>query len=194
MTATAIRLTTPPMLARSQPAVAAALCLAGCSGSSLHWPRAEPQDPAPSGPRYLRLYKESHFRALGDDFRSGVTMTQFCDRLRSARVLYLGDHHSDRGLHRRMIAKGDPMRWGSSASVARTRSPSTPSWPVMFPSTTCCRSRGHVGRRTGWRGATSTAPSTAAYCCTHVPAATVSSPWSPRHACRCTSAIRAWHG
>lgn len=81
-----------------------ALGLAACGGSSVYWTEASPQDPAPSGPRYLRLYKESHFRALGDEFRGGVTMDEFGDRLAGARILFLGDHHDDPTLHQRMLA------------------------------------------------------------------------------------------
>lgn len=88
----------PPSL----PAVAL-LCLGACAPGSLHWSPAEPQDPAPSGPRYLRLYKEAHFRELGVGFRGSITTARLLDRLARARVLFLGDHHVDDLLHDRML-------------------------------------------------------------------------------------------
>jgi hypothetical protein len=94
--------------ARRRPwrAAAAALllpALAACAGSTLHWPQRLREDPAPSGPGYLRAYKESHFRALGRGFRRGLTSAAFFDRLAAARVLFLGDHHGDRRLHARIL-------------------------------------------------------------------------------------------
>lgn len=100
-------MTAPPHnrnMLRPRLLAAAAATLSGCSNASLHWPQAEPQDPAPTGPRYLRMYKESHFRALGDDFGAAVSMDEFCARVARARVLYLGDHHDDASLHERMLA------------------------------------------------------------------------------------------
>jgi hypothetical protein len=73
-------------------------------GGSLQWEDTMSADPAPTGPRYLRLYKDSHFRALGERFDGGLSWTQFLDRVRAARVLYLGDHHADPALHQRMLA------------------------------------------------------------------------------------------
>lgn len=83
---------------------AALLVVAGCWANRLDWQRAEAQDPAPSGPRYLRLYKESHFQALGDEFQRGMAMDELCTRAARARVLFLGDHHADQALHERMLA------------------------------------------------------------------------------------------
>ncbi|MEZ5963307.1 MAG: ChaN family lipoprotein [Planctomycetota bacterium] len=92
------------MLVRGLHATAALWLLASCSAGSLHWPEAEPQDPAPSGPGYLRTYKESHFRALGDGFRGTTTLDGFCARVARVRVLFLGDHHGDPALHERFLA------------------------------------------------------------------------------------------
>ncbi len=82
----------------------------GCATPALEWPGQEPEDPKPSGPRYLRFYKEAHYRALGDRFSGGVTSADFCRQLAAARVLYLGDHHSDHDLHARMLALLDELR------------------------------------------------------------------------------------
>lgn len=78
--------------------------LASCGAPSLQWPGRAPEDPDPSGPRYLRFYKDSHFRELGDHFVGGVTDAMFDKELAASRVLYLGDHHHDHDLHARMLA------------------------------------------------------------------------------------------
>lgn len=78
--------------------------LAACAAPSLQWSEAQPQDPDPTGPGYLRNYKESHFRALGDRFVAAWDMPRLHAELRQARVLYLGDHHGDRELHARWLA------------------------------------------------------------------------------------------
>ena len=86
---------------------ASLLCLLGvaaCAGKTLRWQNDGVQDPAPSGPGYLRVYKESHFRALGGAFKRGLTMPDFRERIAAARVLFLGDHHADRKLHDKMLA------------------------------------------------------------------------------------------
>ena len=44
------------------------LLLASCAQPSLIWDGANPEDPAPSGPDYLRAYKESHYRDVGQRF------------------------------------------------------------------------------------------------------------------------------
>ena len=75
----------------------------------MQWSETRGQDPLPTGPRYLRLYKESHFRALGDRFERGVTQPEFLQRLAQTRVLYLGDHHANRSLHQTMLALLDDI-------------------------------------------------------------------------------------
>lgn len=84
------------------------LALAGglpsCAAPALQWRGRAPEDPDPSGPRYLRHYKDSHFRELGDHFTGGVTDAMFSKELAASRVLYLGDHHHDHDLHARMLA------------------------------------------------------------------------------------------
>jgi hypothetical protein len=83
--------------------VVALLVLAGCSGAGLTWP-AESQDPDPSGPRYLRAYKESHFKALGSGFLGSLPMQEFLQRVRKTRVLFIGDDHANAELHARVLA------------------------------------------------------------------------------------------
>lgn len=61
------------------------------------------EDPEPSGPRYLRAYKESHYRSLGSDLIGTLDWDQFDERVANADVLFLGDHHFDQGLHDQII-------------------------------------------------------------------------------------------
>lgn len=75
--------------------------LAACAGGGVGWPEAPAVgDPEPSGPGYLREYKESHYRELGTDFDRTLTEEAFVKEVQSARVLFLGDVHDDVELHR----------------------------------------------------------------------------------------------
>ena len=66
-------------------------------------PGIDDEDPAPSGPAYLRAYKESHYRSLGSQFVDTLDWDRFARRLDDVDVLFLGDHHFDGALHERML-------------------------------------------------------------------------------------------
>ncbi len=77
---------------------------AGC-GTSLAWedePRIE--DPEPSGPAYLREYKEAYYRELGDRIAGELSEASVLERIAAARVLYVGDQHDDPAHHARITA------------------------------------------------------------------------------------------
>ncbi len=77
---------------------------AACQTNELGWPGAQSEDPSPSGPPYLRHYKETHYRSLGDELTASVSREEFIHSLTDKAVLYLGDHHEDRRLHDLMLA------------------------------------------------------------------------------------------
>ena len=54
-------------------------------------------------PKYLAAYIDAHYQDLGQQFVTPMTRTQFRERLRETRVLFLGDHHRDPGLHARIL-------------------------------------------------------------------------------------------
>ncbi len=74
------------------------LSLAAC-GTALSWNGAWEEDPEPSGPPELRIYKEAHYRALGRQWTESVTLDELREELASKRVLLLGDRHEDLALH-----------------------------------------------------------------------------------------------
>ncbi len=90
------------MLFRVIALLALALALTSCE-TTLSWAGAHPEDPSPSGPSYLRSYKESHYRDLGVNFVGKVSRAELIAELRNARVLFLGDHHRDELLHDQML-------------------------------------------------------------------------------------------
>jgi hypothetical protein len=77
--------------------------LLGCAHPKLAWGERGPEDPSPSGPAYLRDYKELHYRELGEEFVGTVDWHEFDRMLDDAEVLWLGDHHEDETLHDRML-------------------------------------------------------------------------------------------
>lgn len=78
----------------------ALLSAASCATPSIDW--RDGADPAPSGSGYLRAYKESHFRDLGQEFVASLDWSAFVARVRGARVLLLGDRHDDAAWHERL--------------------------------------------------------------------------------------------
>ena len=86
------------------PALWTLLALAACSQNPMTWAGGpQPEDPAPSGSSYLRAYKESHYRALGQRVVETLDWDRFEAELRTKSVLYLGDHHADSVLHARYL-------------------------------------------------------------------------------------------
>lgn len=69
----------------------ALLCLGGCGllGIPIHVVSSET----------LETYKDAHYRALGTAISTTLEWPQFLSEARQARVLFLGDHHTDKGLH-----------------------------------------------------------------------------------------------
>ena len=55
------------------------------------------------GPAYLESYKDAYFRDLGDRFVGSRSRKELLGDLHATRVLYLGDHHGDFGLHQRQL-------------------------------------------------------------------------------------------
>lgn len=92
----------PRMSCPLRPLWPAAL-LAACAPSQLAWGDHGPEDPHPSGPSYLRAYKESHYRNVGRSFTEALEQPAFDAELDDAAILWLGDHHEDRELHARML-------------------------------------------------------------------------------------------
>ena len=68
------------------------------------------EDPDPSGAQYLRRYKEAFYQSLGDEFEEAWSEAELLHQIQSARVLFLGDHHTDSALHRRQLALLDTLR------------------------------------------------------------------------------------
>mgnify|MGYP001952621595 CR=1 FL=1 len=83
--------------------------LTACTAPAWTWSGLR-EDPAPSGAQYLRSYKESFYQSLGDEFDEAWTEAQFLEHIQSARVLFLGDHHTDAALHRRQLKLLDTLR------------------------------------------------------------------------------------
>lgn len=83
--------------------------LVGCAAPAWTWSGLR-EDPDPSGAQYLRRYKEAFYQSLGDEFDEAWTEAQFLEHIQSARVLFLGDHHTDSALHRRQLALLDTLR------------------------------------------------------------------------------------
>lgn len=78
----------------------ACLLLAGCT-TALDWQDApHNEDPDPSGPAYLQAYKETHYEHIGHALVRDASTGEVLQRAGQARVVFLGDHHDDRGLHR----------------------------------------------------------------------------------------------
>lgn len=55
-------------------------------------------------PRYLASYIDSHYQDLGQQFVTPMTRDEFREQLGKTRVLFLGDHHRDPGLHAEILA------------------------------------------------------------------------------------------
>ena len=51
----------------------------------------------------LEHYLQTHLDALGTGFVTPMSLDEFATRLKTTRVVYLGDHHMDVGLHRKML-------------------------------------------------------------------------------------------
>jgi hypothetical protein len=79
------------------------ILIGGCQSGYLDWERkklpGEPERPA-----YLQAYVNAHYRDLGTHFSARFSLDRFQEELRSARVLFLGDHHRDELLHDKMVA------------------------------------------------------------------------------------------
>ena len=56
-----------------------------------------------SRPEYLTAYIDAHYQDLGKQFIAPMTRDQFQKRLGETRVLFLGDHHRDPGLHAQIM-------------------------------------------------------------------------------------------
>jgi len=95
----------------------ALLGLTGCALTGDRPGGARSEDPAPSGPPELRQYKEAHYRALGDDFVGSLTEGELRRQILQRRVVYLGDHHDDRELHRHWLTLIDSLR-GRGVDIA----------------------------------------------------------------------------
>lgn len=86
------------------------LGFAGCAHSAALERGVTTEDPAPSGSPSLREYKESYYRDLGGRFVGSLTDYELLLRITESRVLYLGDHHDDRDLHRDWLSILDSLR------------------------------------------------------------------------------------
>lgn len=82
----------------------ALVILASCADPHLGWDGASHEDPSPSGPGYLREYKESHYRDIGRRFSGALDWDELLTELDQRAVLFLGDHHEDVQLHERMLS------------------------------------------------------------------------------------------
>ena len=53
--------------------------------------------------KQLERYLHTHLDALGTGFVKPMSLDEFATHLQTTRIVYLGDHHKDMGLHRKML-------------------------------------------------------------------------------------------
>lgn len=77
-----------------------AVLAGGCESGGPGWSDAPAvADPEPSGPDDLRTYKESYYAALGRTIEATLDREELLQACARARIVWLGDHHDDSGLH-----------------------------------------------------------------------------------------------
>jgi Haem-binding uptake, Tiki superfamily, ChaN len=83
------------MFERTKDTLALILASAGVCGACA--------GPDTGRPTYIKQYVDAHYSELGDSFLPPLTRTEFLKRLKSTRVLYIGDHHRDQELHHQIV-------------------------------------------------------------------------------------------